>query len=143
MPAQVFEYGIGEMARLSGCKVQTVRYYEETGLMPVPVRTGGNQRRYDEPALERLKFIRHCRTLGFGLDAIRELLSLSEDPNQSCAAVDSLAGKHLVSVEQRIEQLESLRGELTRMIISCAGGSVSQCRIIEVLADHSLCDGEH
>ncbi len=143
MPAQVFEYGIGEMARQSGCKVQTVRYYEETGLMPEAVRTGGNQRRYDEPALERLKFIRHCRTLGFGLDSIRELLSLSQEPGQSCAMVDALAVKHLVSVEQRIEQLESLRGELTRMIKSCAGGSVSQCRIIEVLADHSLCDGEH
>ncbi len=143
MPAQVFEYGIGEMARLSGCKVQTVRYYEETGLMPEPVRTGGNQRRYDEPALERLKFIRHCRTLGFSLDAIRELLSLSQDPNQSCAAVDALAGKHLVSVVQRIEQLETLRCELSRMVKSCAGGNVSECRIIEVLADHSLCEADH
>jgi len=143
MPAQVFEYGIGEMARLSGCKVQTVRYYEETGLMPDPVRTIGNQRRYDEPALERLKFIRHCRTLGFTQDSIRELLSLSEDPNQSCAAVDALAGKHLVSVEQRIDQLETLRDELTRMIKYCAGGNVAQCRIIEVLADHSQCEAEH
>ncbi|MBZ0216118.1 MAG: helix-turn-helix domain-containing protein [Fimbriimonadaceae bacterium] len=140
---RVGDYAIGDVARLSGCKVQTVRYYEDTGLMPVPVRNAGNQRRYDRASLDRLKFIRHCRKLGFGLDAIRELLSFSEDPDRPCEAVDDLARKHLVSVNQRIEQLETLRGELNRMISECAGGTVSQCRIIEVLADHALCESEH
>ncbi len=137
------EYGIGEMARLSGCKVQTVRYYEETGLMPRARRNAGNQRRYDQTSLERLKFIRHCRNLGFSLEAIRELLSLSRDPARSCEAVDELASRHLASVNQRIGQLQTLRGELKRMISACAGGTVAQCRIIEVLANHDLCEAEH
>lgn len=137
------EYGIGDVARISGCKVQTVRYYEESGLMPEAMRNAGNQRRYDQASLDRLKFIRHCRKLGFGLDSIRELLSLSEDPDQSCEAVDDLARKHLVSINQRIEQLETLREELNRMVSECAGGKVGDCRIIEVLADHALCEGEH
>ncbi|MBL4757310.1 MAG: helix-turn-helix domain-containing protein [Rhizobiales bacterium] len=137
------DIGIGEMARLSGCKVQTVRYYEETGLMPEPARNSGNQRRYGRASLERLKFIRHCRNFGFGLNAIRELLSLSEDPNQSCEAADKLASKHLAAVILRIEQLQTLREELTRMTNACAGGIVADCRVVEMLADHSMCDGEH
>lgn len=143
MTAIHVDIGIGEMARLSGCKVQTVRYYEETGLMPEPARNSGNQRRYGRASLERLKFIRHCRNLGFGLDAIRELLSLSKDPNQSCEAVDEVASKHLASVIQRIEQLQTLRDELIRMTKSCAGGIVADCRVVEMLADHTLCEMEH
>jgi len=137
------EIGIGEMAKRAGSKVQTVRYYEDIGLMPEPERNQGNQRRYGQASLDRLMFIRHCRNLGFGLDDIREMLSLSEDPDRPCEAVDEIAQRHRESVDRRIEQLETLRTELNRMISECAGGTVSGCRIIEVLADHSLCESEH
>jgi DNA-binding transcriptional MerR regulator len=72
------EIGIGDLARATGCKVQTIRYYEEIGLMPEPARTAGNQRRYNERHVDRLAFIRHSRELGFSLEPIRELLSLSD-----------------------------------------------------------------
>ena len=143
MAIGVFEYGIGDMARLAGSKVQTIRYYEDIGLMPEAMRNRGNQRRYDRKALDRLKFIRHCRNLGFGLDDIREMLSLSEAPDRPCEAVDEIAQRHREAVNRRIEQLETLRGELDRMIDECAGGKVCDCRIIEVLADHALCESEH
>ena len=70
------EIGIGDLSRATGCKVQTIRYYEEIGLMPEPKRTAGNQRRYGRRHVDRLAFIRHSRELGFSLEAICELLSL-------------------------------------------------------------------
>src|SRR3546814_20582317 len=67
---------IGTLARRTGTKVQTIRYYEQVGLMPEPGRSEGGQRRYGDAELDRLSFIRHARQLGFPLDAIRELLNL-------------------------------------------------------------------
>ena len=102
------EIGIGDLARATGCKVQTIRYYEEIGLMPEPARTAGNQRRYEERHVDRLAFIRHSRELGFSLQAIRELLSLSDRPEQPCDAVDRLARRQLEQVEQRLARLSVL-----------------------------------
>jgi Cu(I)-responsive transcriptional regulator len=132
------EIGIGDLARRTGCKVQTIRYYEEIGLMPAPSRTAGNQRRYDERHVDRLAFIRHSRELGFSLPAIRELLSLSDRPEQPCDAVDQLARRQLEQVEQRMARLATLKSELERMIQQCAGGRVRDCRIIEALSDRTL-----
>ena len=128
---------IGQAAREAGCKVQTVRYYEAQGLLPKPARTAGNQRVYGEQHLRRLAFIRHARELGFPLEAIRELLSLGGRPEQSCEKADGIARTHLAEVERKIAALKALRGELTRMIRSCRRGRISECRVIEVLADHS------
>ena len=128
---------IGQAARAAGCKVQTLRYYEELGLLPKPMRTAGNQRVYGEEHLRRLAFIRHARELGFPLEAIRELLSLGGKPDQSCAKADAIAGAHLAEVERKIKALAALRGELKRMVQSCRRGRISECRVIEVLADHS------
>ena len=128
---------IGRLAREGGCKVQTIRYYEQIGLMPAPVRTEGNQRRYGARQIQRLAFIRHARELGFPLDAVRELLSLSDDTDRSCAAADAIARDHLVAVERRLARLTALKTELERMIEQCRGGSIADCRVIEVLADHS------
>jgi len=135
MPGQ--EIGIGDLARTTGCKVQTIRYYEEIGLMPEPARTAGNQRRYDQRHVDRLAFIRHSRELGFSLEAIRELLSLSDRPEQPCDAVDQLARRQLEQVEQRLAQLSVLKAELERMIEQCAGGRVRDCRIVEALSNHT------
>jgi DNA-binding transcriptional MerR regulator len=132
-------YSIGGLAREAGCKVQTIRYYEQVGLMPEPARTSGNQRRYDRHHAERLAFIRHSRQLGFPLEAIRDLLSLADNPRQSCEAADVIARAQLDEVKRRIARLRALQGELERMIEQCRHGEIAECRVIEVLSDHSRC----
>ncbi|HDZ74530.1 MAG TPA: MerR family transcriptional regulator [Aurantimonas coralicida] len=134
---------IGTLARQTGTKVQTIRYYEQIGLMPEPGRTQGGQRRYGQDELDRLAFIRHARQLGFPLDAIRELLELADNPQQSCTDADSIAQRQLKQVEQRILRLQALKKELKRMIAECSGGSVAECRVLEVLRDHSECLTAH
>lgn len=128
---------IGHLARETGCKAQTVRYYEEIGLLPAPRRSAGNQRVCDKVHRERLAFIRHARELGFPLGAVRELLAMGDRPEQSCARADRIASAHLRDVEHKIERLVALRAELQRMIRSCRRGRIAECRVIEVLADHS------
>ena len=134
---------IGEAARRSGVKVPTIRYYEEIGLLPEAERSVGNQRLYGQKSQERLTFIRHARELGFPLDAIRDLLSLSDRPDQSCAAADAIARAQLAEVESRLARLTALKSELERMVVQCAGGKIADCRVIEVLGDHSLCATDH
>ena len=134
---------IGEAARFSGVKVPTIRYYEQIGLLPATPRTEGNRRHYDDGDLRRLAFIRHARELGFEVDAIRTLLVLQDEPNQSCAAADVIARARLVDVEQRIASLTALKAELKRMVSGCAHGKVAECRVIEVLADHGQCRHHH
>lgn len=131
---------IGRLARATGCKVQTIRYYEQIGLLPEPVRSEGNQRLYGQADIDRLTFIRHARELGFPLQAIRDLLSLSDEPDHSCEAADAIARAQLAEVEHRIARLQALKVELNRMVAECSGGRVSDCRVIEVLSDHSLCE---
>ena len=134
---------IGKVSKATNCKVQTIRYYEDIGLIPQPDRTDGNQRVYEPLHVERIRFIRHARELGFSLKAIRDLLSLSDNPKQSCDAADSIAREQLHEVEQRIDRLQSLMKELERMIDQCSGGEVSDCRVIQVLGDHNQCVSEH
>ena len=93
--------------------------------------------------MKRLAFIRHARELGFGIEEIKELLKLSDDPETSCAAADRISKSHLEQVELRIEKLKTLRKELKRMVEECSHGHVSQCRVIEVLGDHAHCSGSH
>lgn len=130
---------IGEAARQSGVKIPTIRYYEGIGLLPAAPRSEGNRRRYDVNDLRRLAFIRHARELGFEIDAIRRLLTLQDDRTQSCAAADAIASERLADVEQRIASLLALKRELQRMVEGCAHGTVGECRVIEILADHGKC----
>lgn len=134
---------IGRLSEATGVKVTTIRYYEEIGLLPEPDRSGGNRRLYDGTALERLRFIRHARELGFSLDAIRELLHLSDDPGQPCEAVDNIARRQLQEVNARITRLAALRDELERMLEHCSCGTVAECRVVEVLGNHALCQQDH
>ncbi|KQO61803.1 helix-turn-helix domain-containing protein [Methylobacterium sp. Leaf88] len=133
------DIAIGELSRRTGVKVPTIRYYEQVGLMPVPPRSAGSQRRYGEADVARLNFIRHSRELGFEIDAIRELLTMNAHPDRSCADVDQIARRHLSEVDRRIERLMALRGELDRMISECGQGRVGECRVIETLSDHGKC----
>lgn len=134
---------IGKLGQAAGVKVPTIRYYEQIGLLPEAERSAGNQRLYGRKALDRLAFIRHARELGFPLEAIRDLLSLSDRPDQPCAAADAIARVQLAAAEARIARLTALKGELERMIVQCAHGKVADCRVIEILGDHSLCHSNH
>lgn len=134
---------IGELAKRTAVKVPTIRFYEQIGLLDPPPRTEGNQRRYGKAEVDRLNFIRHARELGFEVDDIRELLAMSAEPQASCHTADSIARNHLGEIERRIASLKALKGELTRMIEECGHGRICDCRIIEALADHSLCRTDH
>jgi DNA-binding transcriptional MerR regulator len=128
---------IGHLARATGCKIPTIRYYEQIGLLPAPHRSVGNQRRYGPEHVARLAFIWHSRGLGFSQAAVRELLELASHPDQSCEAVTGVAQAHLEDVKRRIGRLTALKTELERMINECRGDRVADCRIIETLAEPS------
>ncbi|MGH1572373.1 MULTISPECIES: MerR family transcriptional regulator [Methylobacterium] len=130
---------IGEVSRRTAVKVPTIRFYEERGLLPTPVRTEGNRRTYGDADVNRLKFIRHARELGFEVDDIRALLDLASHPEQPCAEADAIARRHLADIDDRLTRLTGLRKEVRAMLDQCSGGPVRQCRIIEVLADHGEC----
>lgn len=137
------DLSIGRLSALSGVKVPTIRYYESIGMLDEPPRSQGGQRRYGSSHLERLRFIRHGRDLGFGLDDLRALQSLSARPDQSCAEADSIARRQLADVERRIAGLEAVRTELLRMVERCSHGVVDECRVIQTLSDHGLCSADH
>jgi Cu(I)-responsive transcriptional regulator len=130
-------FTIGELARIAGAKVETIRYYERIGLLPPPPRTGGNYRAYRRSHLERLSFIRRGRELGFSLDAGRDLLRLSDDRKRSCADIDKLACVHLAEVENKLVDLVELSRVLRQLIDQCQRGTVAECRIIQALAPHA------
>ncbi len=134
---------IGKLGQATGVKVPTIRYYEQIGLLPEAGRSAGNQRLYGRETLDRLAFIRHARELGFPLEAIRDLLSLSDRPDRPCAAVDDIARAQLKAVQARIGRLKALEAELHRMIDQCACGTIRDCRVIETLGDHTLCAHDH
>jgi DNA-binding transcriptional MerR regulator len=136
---------IGELGRMTGVNIRTIRYYETVGLLPEPPRTAGNQRVYGELHRRRLAFIRHSRDMGFSMEAIRDLLRLAEaGPDTPCADADAIARSQLEAVTNRIVRLQSLQAELERMLEAHCS-TIGQCRVIEVLADasHAHCVDPH
>lgn len=129
---------IGVASAETGIKVPTIRYYESIGLLPSLPRTEGNRRLYDRDDLQRLRFIRHARELGFEIDPIRQLLALSGHPSKSCERADEIARTHLADIDHKIARLMALRTEVARMA-ECHSGTVEDCRVIEVLGDHAEC----
>lgn len=125
---------IGRLASATGTNIETIRYYERSGILPRPPRTDGNYRSYDPEHLNRLSFIRRARDLGFSIDQIKALLTLSDDKTQSCAAVDDIAKIHRQEVERKINDLMALKTELDRIVDTCRCGTVADCRIIESLS---------
>jgi len=134
---------IGELARRTGCNIQTIRYYEQIGLLAKPPRTEGGQRRYGMGAVQRLGFIRHARDLGFDIPAIRSLIALAGEPDRPCADADRIAQQQLESVKSKIAGLKLLQKELERMLAHCEHGKIAECRVVETLGDHALCAHEH
>lgn len=125
---------IGDLAKATETKVETIRYYERIGLLPAPSRTRGNYRSYSPKQLGQLSFIRRARDLGFSLSQIRELLGLSDQRRRSCEAVDTIAREHLAEVDRKIADLAALRRELDRIISQCSRGTIAECRIIDALS---------
>ncbi|MGN0922591.1 Cd(II)/Pb(II)-responsive transcriptional regulator [Ectopseudomonas mendocina] len=125
---------IGELARKAGCQVETIRYYEREGLLPAPARTEGNYRLYGSQHLERLVFIRNCRTLDMTLEEIQRLLALRDLPHESCAGINSLVDEHIEHVEARINSLLALRDQLTELRDRCNSPQESEdCGILRQL----------
>ena len=127
-------FSIGELAARSGCKVPTIRYYEDIGLLGQSERTEGGQRRYDEDAARQLVFIRRSRELGFSLDMIRSLLDLSSERDRSCAEVDAIATEHLTEIDERITSLLAMRDALGDVIDQCRRTTILECRVIDALS---------
>jgi DNA-binding transcriptional MerR regulator len=128
------ECPIGEVARRTGLKVPTIRYYEQIGLLPTLLRSEGNRRRYRDSDVRRLVFVRHARELGFEVEAIRTFLALQDQPENSCGQIDAVVAEHLEAVDSKIQRLVALRGELQHILACCKGGRVAECRVIESIS---------
>lgn len=125
---------IGQLATVSGILVETIRYYERVGLLPAPDRSPSGYRQYREEHLRRLRFVRHCRDLGFSIAEIGSLLTLVDDPERPCAEVTSLARTHLLDVRRKLVSLRQLERTLDRLVGCCHEHRVADCRILEELA---------
>lgn len=126
---------IGRLARAAGVGVDTVRFYERAGLMPQAPRTASGYRSYGSDAVERLRFIRRAKALGFALEEVGELLRLSEGKGGR-AGVKALAERRLADLERRIRELSVFRDALARYARQCSGhGAVAGCPIIEAVLE--------
>ena len=125
---------IGELARATGTKTETIRYYEREGILPTADRTDSNYRDYSRDHLAALTFVRRARELGFGMAQVRELLALSDHDDKPCEDVDHLVRRQLVEIERKIADLTALRDELGQMLRSCEADRIGECRIVESLA---------
>ncbi len=125
---------IGNLAKQSGVSAETLRYYERRGLITPSQRTASGYRLYQTDASQRLRFIRRAQALGFSLDEISELLSLSDDPNQSAAAVKQLTRTKIQDIDLRIRDLERMKQGLAALETHCPGhGSTRDCPILGAL----------
>jgi Cd(II)/Pb(II)-responsive transcriptional regulator len=125
---------IGELAQRTGCAVVTLRYYEQQRLLPQPGRSVGNYRLYDETHLERVLFIRHCRSLDMTLGEIRLLLALRDQPAKDCGEVNTLLDAHIRRVEARVEELLQLKRHLAHLRERCVGvRPMTKCGILDGL----------
>ena len=141
---------IGELARSAGCPVETVRYYEREGLLAEPARTDKNYRIYDASQVDRLAFIRHCRSLDMTLDEIRRLLRLFDAPDGDLADADAVLDEHIGHVADRITELVSLQHQLSTLRELCRqavakGGGVDTLQALTAAVDTEWCapTGEH
>ena len=124
---------IGELAKVTGTKAETIRYYEREGILPPADRTDSNYRDYSQDHLAALTFVRRARALGFSMAQVRELLALSDHDEKPCENVDNLVKAQLLEVERKISDLSPLRDELMQLSRSCQSDRIGDCRIVESL----------
>jgi MerR family mercuric resistance operon transcriptional regulator len=129
---------IGKLASRAGVSAQSIRYYERSGLLPKPARTDTGYRIYSDAAVRSLRFIKHAQVLGFSLTEIQKLLSLRTQPDTTCADIRQRACQKIVAVDKKIEDLQRIKGALTKLVATCPGDiPVGECRIIEALESGS------
>jgi MerR family mercuric resistance operon transcriptional regulator len=124
---------IGTLSKLTGCNIETIRYYEHIGLLPAPPRTEGGHRTYGDAHTRRLTFVRRSRELGFTIEEVRELLSLVDGKRYTCEEVQALTLDHLADVKKKLADLRRLERVLKNMAAQCSGGKVPECPIIDAL----------
>lgn len=124
---------IGKLAQRTGCNIETIRYYERIGLLPVPDRKG-RFRRYGKADVRLLAFVRRARELGFTLDEVRALLRLSARNGDTCGEVRVIAAAHLADVRAKIADLRAMEGVLADAVQQCDAGETPGCPLIDVLA---------
>lgn len=124
-----------DLARLTGCNLETIRYYENIGIMPEPPRTAKNYRAYDDTHVARLRFVMRARDLGFTLEEIRDLLGLVDGKAGTCADVQALATHHIESVRAKIADLRRIENVLSETVSRCSGEDVPDCAVIDALQE--------
>jgi MerR family mercuric resistance operon transcriptional regulator len=124
---------IGELARRSGVKIETIRYYERAELLPPPPRTAGGRRVFDTSDLRTLIFVRRSRELGFSLDEIRALLRLGGPENAPCAEVHAIAAHHLENIRAKLRDLTKLERVLATTVSQCSGSAAPDCPVLDIL----------
>jgi MerR family transcriptional regulator, mercuric resistance operon regulatory protein len=125
-------YSIGELSRRTGVNIETIRYYDRLGLFGQVTRSPSGHRLFERHDEETLLFIRHCREMLFGIEAIRELLPLrGKGP---CASVKVIATKHLDELRGRMQALAALERKLTEAVTHCPGDNSSACAILDLLS---------
>jgi len=127
-------YNIGQAAKASGISAKMIRHYEEVGLMPAASRTFSGYRTYNHQDVHLLRFIRHSRDLGFSIKQIADLLSLWRDKNRASSKVKSLAAEHIEMLNKKIEELNTMKSELSRLVSCCHGDGRPDCPILDELA---------
>ncbi len=126
---------IGELAKVTGCSVQTIRHYEKEHLIASAERSEGNFRLYNETAVEQFLFIKHCRSLDLSLPEIRQLLALTHSPGAQCADINRMMDTHIEQVDARIRDLTNLSKQLKALRRSCSNQrTVEQCGILKNLS---------
>ncbi|MCX4186290.1 MerR family transcriptional regulator [Methylophaga sp. OBS4] len=125
----------GQLAKQADCNVETVRFYEQKGLMPEPSRTAGGHRVYNLSHVKRLHFIRRSRELGFNIEQVRELLKFIDEPDHNCGEVNVMATTQISTIEKKITDLQRLQRALSDMADRCQGSgySINDCPIIDAL----------
>ena len=127
---------IGELAKRTDVPIDTVRYYEREGLIPPPIRRASGYRDYVDADVDRLRFMRRAKGLGFTLHEIRELLSLTAMSGDDMAALHALTQAKLRDVEERIHSLTRIREALQSLVTACPGhGALDQCPILATLSE--------
>lgn len=130
---------IGALAKAAGCQTVTIRFYERKGLLGSAARSESNYRVYGEQDLERLIFIRNCRTLGLTLKEITQLVAIQDDPTLHCNDVNTCLDEHLADVHRQMQALKLLEAQLQRLRSSCRSpGASSDCRVLAALTNESL-----
>ncbi len=127
-------YSRGQLAKLSGVKAETIRYYESIGLLPAPERGSNNYRLYGQEHLSRLRFIRHTRELGFDVAAVRDLLTLDGRNPMTCREVKQRTQVHIDGISQKIKQLQQIQRHLRGLVNLCDQDDLPACPILDVLA---------